>query len=533
MHILVAGVLVALAGSAECSERSEPSAADAARYIQCRDGEIQILPALTKEEIPSGRVKGVRAVGGFVFDIAWRENKMTKMRVASEKGGVCRIRSYGGIGSPILRKAKGRCANAEIAATEGQTRGPAMPESVFNREKNPLGGICVDFDMSPGEVIEFRGTSGNQDWTDYARSLADDFLKTEEAARIAQNVLDWQLDTGGWPKNVPMQDALSPREREAVLAFKSDRKRGTIDNGATFTEMRFLARMYRERGRGNREEGRADGIAEKCLAGVEKGLDFLLYMQYPNGGWPQCDPAKVGYWHQITYNDGAMVNVMNLLRDVYEGRAPFDIPLPEEKKSAARAAFRKGLDCILKTQIRQNGRLTVWCQQHDRDTLAPCIGRSFELPALCSMESAGILDLLMSLDLGEYPADFQRAVAESLKSAVEWFDKTALLGYKVERNWRRPDGIKTSRLVRIPPEESKPMWCRYYTLDDNRPFTGRRDSTMNFDFLEMERGENMSYMWFNDRGTRVKRNYLKWLKKNAKVRLNTTRANQSATTTKR
>ena len=342
MHILVAGVLMVLAGSARCSVPDDLSAADAARYIQCRNGEIQILPALTKEEIPSGRVKGVRAVGGFVFDIEWRENKMTKMRVTSEKGGVCRIRSYGGIGSPILRKAKGRCANVEIAATEGQPRGLATPESVFNREKNPLGGICVDFDTSSGEVIEFRGT---------------------------------------------------------------------IDNGATFTEMRFLARMYKM---GNGERGMGNGIAEKCLAGVEKGLDFLLYMQYPNGGWPQCDPAKVGYWHQITYNDGAMVNVMNLLRDVYEGRAPFDIPLPEEKKSAARTAFRKGLDCILKTQIRQNGRLT-------------------------------------------------------------------------------------------------------YTLDENRPFTGRRDSTMNFDFSEMERGENMSYMWFNDCGTRVKRNYLKWLKKNAKA----------------
>ena len=204
-------------------------------------------------------------------------------------------------------------------------------------------------------------------------------------------------------------------------------------------------------------------------------------------------------------------------RDVYEGRAPFDIPLPEEKKAAARAAFNKGLVCIFKTQVRQNGRPTVWCQQHDRDTLEPCIGRSFELPSLCSLESAGILDLLMSLDPEEHTPKFRRILAESLKGAVEWYEKTAMTGYTVERNWRRPDGNLASRLVRVPPEESKPMWCRYYTLDDNRPFTGRRDSTMNFDFSEMERGENMSYMWFNDCGERVKRNYLKWLKKNAKT----------------
>ena len=478
---------------------------DARRYLQCRSGEIQLLPALGVDEMRKGHKENLEALGGFVFNLEWNENKMTKMRVLSKEGGVCRVRSYGAIGSPLMRKAKGRCTNAAIASTEGQAVPDGTPESCFERAKNPLPSVCLEFDTEPGEILEFQGQSGNQDWTDYAAHLDERFLKTAEAARIAQNVIDWQLDSGGWPKNVPMHDRLSAKERRAVLAMKGERKLGTIDNAATFTELKFLARMYKA------TEGRQG--TEKYLAAVKKGIEFLVGMQYPNGGWPQCDPAKVGYWHQITYNDGAMVNAMNTMRGVYEGRAPFDIPLPDELRAKCRRAFDRGIECILKTQIRQDGKLSLWCQQHDRDTLAPCVGRSFELPAVCTYESADIVALLMDVDATRYPAETAARIRESIEGAVAWYKAHAIRGYRVEDGFRREDGIVTSRLVRVPEAESNPLWCRYYTLEDNRPFTGRRDGTMNFDFSELERGENMSYKWFSDVGTRVEKMHAKWLER--------------------
>ena len=507
--VLFAGA--ALLGARVVAEELAPETA--ARYLQCRNGEIQLLPALDPDEMRKGHRENLEVVGGFVFNLEWRENKMTKMRVLSKEGGVCRVRSYGAIGSPLMRKATGRCANEAIAATEGAPLPAGTPESCFNRAKNPLSSVCLDFDTEPGEILEFRGQSGNQDWTDYAAHLDDRFLRSAEGARIAQNVLDWQLDSGGWPKNVPMHEKLSPKERAAVLALKGDRKRGTIDNAATFTEIRFLARMWKAR-----EEGKGTGEQElgQYLESVKRGIEFLLEMQYPNGGWPQCDPAKVGYWHQITYNDGAMVNAMNMMREIYEENPPFDIPLSAELRKRCRAAFEKGVTCILETQIRQNGRLALWCQQHDRETLQPCIGRSFELPSVCTLESAEIVLLLMSLDLSDYPAKTAGRIRASVDGAVAWYRAHALRGLKVERNFRRADGIVTSRLVRIPESESQPLWARYYTLDDNRPFTGRRDSTMNFDFSELERGENMNYMWFNDRGTHVEREYERWRARGAR-----------------
>ena len=85
---------------------------DARRYLQCRSGEIQLLPALGVDEMRKGHKENLEALGGFVFNLEWNENKMTKMRVLSKEGGVCRVRSYGAIGSPLMRKAKGRCPNA-------------------------------------------------------------------------------------------------------------------------------------------------------------------------------------------------------------------------------------------------------------------------------------------------------------------------------------------------------------------------------------------------------------------------------------
>ena len=507
-------ILLALAAIRVASAAGAPDGADPRRYVWCRNGEIQLLPALEPGEMRKGHRENLEALGGFVFNIEWRENKVAKMRVLSKKGGVCRVRSYGAFGSPLMRKAKGRCANAELAATEGLPAGGDMPESCFERAKNPLPSVCLEFDTEPGEILEFRGQAGNQDWTDYAAHLDDRFLKTGAAAHIAQNVIDWQLDSGGWPKNVPMHERLSAKERRTVLAMKSDRKRGTIDNAATYTELKFLARMYKAgKARETEDAKRKPGESDECRAyieAVERGIEFLAGMQYKNGGWPQCDPAKTGYWHQITYNDGAMVNAMKLMGDVGESNSPFDIPLPGVLREKCRRAFDRGVECILDTQIRQDGKLALWCQQHDRDTLAPCIGRSFELPAVCTYESADIVALLMDVDETRYPAETAARIRESIEGAVAWYRAHAIRGYRIEEGFRREDGIVTSRLVRVPEEKSKPLWCRYYTLEDNRPFTGRRDGTMNFDFSELERGENMSYKWFSDTGTRVEKMYAKW-----------------------
>ena len=64
-----------------------------------------------------------------------------------------------------------------------------------------------------------------------------------------------------------------------------------------------------------------------------------------------------------------MVNILRLLLDVsYSSDYVF---LKVGYRTKAKAGIAKGIDCILKTQIKQDGKLTVWCAQHDGKRYEP------------------------------------------------------------------------------------------------------------------------------------------------------------------
>src|ERR1051326_3118052 len=229
----------------------------------------------------------------------------------------------------------------------------------------------------------------------------------EEAARIAGNLLAYQRDCGGWDKNIDMSVAPTAEQR-------SPSGLATIDNSSTYTQMRFLARVFT-----------AGGDA-RFAASFRKGLEYLLKAQYPNGGWPQFYPLRDGYWSHITFNDDAMIGVMSLLRDIAARDRDFAF-LSDAERAAARRAVEKGVECILHTQVTQNGKLTVWCAQHDERTLAPAKARAYELPSLSGSESAGIVEFLMGI---ERPSP---EIVRSIEAAVAWFRASKITGIRVAR----------------------------------------------------------------------------------------------------
>lgn len=59
--------------------------------IQSHTDYIEILPAIPKEW-KTGEVKGLKARGGFIVDIAWKDNKLTQLRIKATSTGTCNIK---------------------------------------------------------------------------------------------------------------------------------------------------------------------------------------------------------------------------------------------------------------------------------------------------------------------------------------------------------------------------------------------------------------------------------------------------------
>jgi len=59
--------------------------------IQSHDGAIDILPALPKAWA-NGSITGLKARGGFIVDIEWKESKVTRLVLKSTLDGICRLR---------------------------------------------------------------------------------------------------------------------------------------------------------------------------------------------------------------------------------------------------------------------------------------------------------------------------------------------------------------------------------------------------------------------------------------------------------
>ncbi len=327
----------------------------------------------------------------------------------------------------------------------------------------------------------------------------DAYFQSSEGMQFLENVLSFQNSDGGFPKNYVLNQprpTTRPQGRLPIDQFGEWNSTSTIDNSATFTEIRLLARGFRM----------TKNAAFRDAA--IKGIDFLIANQYPNGGWAQRFPVpEKGYHKHITYNDNAMTGVMILMKDVAAGKTDFDFADPK-LRSKAETSFLKGIDCILKTQIRVNGKLTAWCQQHDYQTLSPVEARKFEPACICSSESVSIIRLLMSI---EKPS---REVKESISAAVQWLDDVKITGKKLER-FTAENGKPDMRLIDDP--AAGPIWSRMYEIGTNKPIFGSVDGKIYYDWMQITQERRTGYAWYRPFAANLFQQHEQWLKKNRSV----------------
>ena len=319
-----------------------------------------------------------------------------------------------------------------------------------------------------------------------SRSPLDDASDLESA----ETILLYQRENGGWPKNYDRRRKLAEKDRERVLSEKS-RDDTTFDNGATHSELKFLARIYRKT------------KDERFRSAFIRGLEFTLAAQYENGGWPQRHPRRSGYHAHITFNDGAMVGVLEVLTSIARQEPGYEF-LEDSFRRRCREAVERGVQCLLRCQIEVDGKKTAWCAQHDAKNYSPRGARSYELPSISGSESVGVVRYLMGI------ANPSPAVLAGIEAAVAWFEKSKLTGIRVEK--REVEGAPGGRdKIVVEDPAAPPLWARFYEIGSDKPIFCSRDGKPKETLAEISHERRNGYSWLTNRPAELlKSDYPAW-----------------------
>jgi PelA/Pel-15E family pectate lyase len=199
-----------------------------------------------------------------------------------------------------------------------------------------------------------------------------------------------------------------------------------------------------------------------------------------------------------------------MLNDII-GNRPYYSFIDTERRQKAKIAFEKGLDCILKCQIIDNGKLTSWCQQHDANDLRPAKGRAYELPSICNDEGAGVVLLLMSIDKPS------KEIINSVVTAVKWFEESKIFGIRVAEINAPPVKypLRVSKIDRIMVEDkfAPPIWARFYEFGTHRPLFADRRGVPLYSLAEVDRERRSGYTYYTYEPQKVLDKYPAWQKK--------------------
>jgi len=331
----------------------------------------------------------------------------------------------------------------------------------------PIGSAWARQDLSYPPFSGAHSDGSDFSYWLFYHDKPDAWFESNEAMRIADHLLSYQLLNGGWCKQIDMVSAPYQPGRQKSIYSSGE---ATFDNEATTSQMRFLARTY---------NATHDARYREAFL---RGVDYILRAQYPSGGWPQRYPLRHRDYHDyVTFNDFAMIAVMELTRDIV-AREGFEF-VDERRVRALRRALERGLDYILRSQIRVNGRLTAWCQQHHPVTYEPLPGRAYEQVSLVSAESAGILLLLVSLRRET------RAIERSIQAGAAWLREVRIDGYRQGRL----DG-----LTALIPDPKAHVWARFYEIGTSRPIFSDHDGRIRYSIEEVSPERRNGYGWYTN-----------------------------------
>lgn len=297
---------------------------------------------------------------------------------------------------------------------------------------------------------------------------------TDQILGFAENMIYFQNPDGGWGKNFDLQRKYTlgelrqiQKEHKSIAPvtyhLKTEEHGSTMDNQNIHSQIKYLCQVY------DQVKNIPSVDSKPYLDCATRALQWILNAQHPeSGGFTGADV------YGITYNDNVMSDALTLLRDIARGNGYFAV-FPEETRDKAQAAYEKGLDCILKTQITVTlgdgtKLLTAWCQQHYHEYLQPRWAREFEPPCICSTESYKVLQFLMEI---ENPSE---EIKRAVKAGVEFFDrddvrihdkKVVEVPLDTPVFWENVKRTDTKERVMQDSPGNTNLWARFYALDSS------------------------------------------------------------------
>lgn len=318
-------------------------------------------------------------------------------------------------------------------------------------------------------------------WDDRTGENSVPHYPLHQIEKIADNILLYQRNSGGWPTNKHPLRVVSEEERAVALADKS-KPDASFDNRNIYPQIQYLSEAYKLTG----------NIRYRDAA--LKGLRYTLDHQYPNGGWAHSpDRQERAYYRHITIADEVMPGVLGFLRKVAAGKPPFDYIDPELGRQAA-DAVTKGDALLLALQVRIDGQLTGWAGQYHEDSLEPVKGRAYELPGVLAWETVPVLQYLMSID---NPSE---EVIAAVQGGTAWLESVKLTGFRVDRvetAGQRFEYHATDYDLRVVEDaHAKPIWARFYDLKTSEPFLANRNGNKVFQLSEVDIERRTGYSWY-------------------------------------
>jgi PelA/Pel-15E family pectate lyase len=324
-----------------------------------------------------------------------------------------------------------------------------------------------------------------------SHKAGDGWYTSEEAAEMARIIISYQTPSGGWSKHVKYAQGKRPAGTQWGSQYEPGKRphyQGTFDNRSTTEQLLFLSYVTNS------------SVIGECRAVISKGLRYILDAQTPSGGWPQVFPLEGGYHDNITFNDDAQVHILDWLLYVRSQPKLFDY-LTADERAGVEVALKRGIECILKSQIRVDGRKTAWCAQHDALTLEPDSARALEPASLSGSESAHVLQWLMKLE------EPDAATIDAIESGLRWLDEVKITGLQRVKVDGKTGYVEDK-------DSTEVYWARFYDLKTNQPIYPGRDGQIYPSYAEMAAKNRVGYDYLSTQPGSVLNNAAKkWRKK--------------------